>query len=439
MSDERRMTPDGLAIYRIPADHMPGLMFKLDKVSRKAKRLLGQTIGLNVLDEVHEPAVMMRGTAQVPLLDVDGKQIINISYDVTIPVPIVKIPGWQFIATIDHTPAAGNIIRVVPNVDFEPDARYRSVKPICEHCNKIRGRRDTYLLRSDAGEIKQIGRQCIRDFLGHDVEHLTAMAEIYIHCLPGEGDADQDWVGGMRDRRYIFVRTYMAHVSRMMRACGWISRKDVEYRQDGTQSTASLAHSNMFPPPGNKDPKNKPLELTEEDYQSADAALTWAKEMTPRSEFDTNMHILAQEDMIEGRSMGILAYILPAYLKHVQQEFARLERRTAMRLEDSKHVGAKGERLRNIAAVLYGYYPTVGYGGMAAYIYRFQTTDGNVLSWKSSQGVEGLGLMAAKARTPVKIVAGTVKDHTEYNGVKETRLSRCEVTIVETETEAEAA
>ena len=227
----------------------------------------------------------------------------------------------------------------------------------------MRSRRDTYLLRCDAtGQIMQIGRQCIREFIGYDPAQIVGMAEVYASAIPGESDGAEDWSGGMLDRRYIFVATYLAHVSRMVRAHGWVSRKDCEF-QEGRTSTASAAHYNMFPPPKTSSHRKDVLTLTEEDRLNAAAALAWAQAMTPRSDFDQNMHILAQETMIEGRSMGIVAYILPAYLRHIQQEFQRAERRKGMRLEDSQHVGTVKERLRDIEAVLYRLLPRSRFPG----------------------------------------------------------------------------
>ena len=224
-------TPAALQVFEIPAEHMPGLLDKLAKLSKKSEKLIGKPINLNVLRELQTPLtrtnVMGR---QVPVLDADGNPCLAISYAVTIDAETPRINGWTFVATIDHSAATGNIIRNNPNAVCEIPTLYRTVKPVCDHCGKIRSRRDTFLLHCDAtGEFKQIGRQCIRDFIGYDVTSVVAMAEIVSSATPSDSDGASDWSGGMRDRRYIFVKTYLTHVAAIVRTVGWISRKDAEF------------------------------------------------------------------------------------------------------------------------------------------------------------------------------------------------------------------
>lgn len=53
------------------------------------------------------------------------------------------------------------------------------------------------------------------------------------------------------------------------------------------------------------------------------------------------------------------------------------------------------------------------------YLYKFLTADGNVFSWFSSP--RGL------AQGDKVILTGTVKDHKEYKGIKETQLTRAKI------------
>lgn len=86
-----------------------------------------------------------------------------------------KINGWEFLGTIQHVEGA-NILRSVSGREELPEA-FRTVKPHCEHCEHKRSRKDTFILKSE-DTFKQIGRNCLRDFLGHDPSTALALMDM---------------------------------------------------------------------------------------------------------------------------------------------------------------------------------------------------------------------------------------------------------------------
>lgn len=88
-------------------------------------------------------------------------------FDVTLTGDAPCYEGWTFVAAVD---AVGDsvVIRTAPgardltisNDDFEPG--------VCQHCNTKRIRKHTYLLTDADGTIKQVGKTCMKDFLGWD-------------------------------------------------------------------------------------------------------------------------------------------------------------------------------------------------------------------------------------------------------------------------------
>lgn len=69
-------------------------------------------------------------TARFVLVEAEGTAIIN---------------DWEFIAELEHT-ENGNIITGVAGV--EVPERYYTSKPMCEHCNSKRFRKNTYIVRN---------------------------------------------------------------------------------------------------------------------------------------------------------------------------------------------------------------------------------------------------------------------------------------------------
>ena len=61
-----------------------------------------------------------------------------------------------------------------------------------------------------------------------------------------------------------------------------------------------------------------------------------------------------------------------------------------------------------------------GYGTVTMYAHTFKDVDGNVIVWKTQTGVD------LHRGEPIHI-KGTVKDHSEYQGQKQTALTRCTV------------
>ena len=86
----------------------------------------------------------------------------------------------------------------------------------------------------------------------------------------------------------------------------------------------------------------------------------------------------------------------------------------------SEYVGAIGERLK----VDYIHETSISYWGAGwngeqelKYIHKFRDTDGNLFVWFTGTGLE----------EGATITAGTVKDHSEHEGTKQTVLTRCKV------------
>ena len=109
-------------------------------------------------------------TARFVLVEAEGTAIIN---------------DWEFIAELEHT-ENGNIITGVAGV--EVPERYYTSKPMCEHCNSKRFRKNTYIVRNkQTGEFKQVGKSCLKDFThGMSAEAVTQYMSLFDTLIEGE-------------------------------------------------------------------------------------------------------------------------------------------------------------------------------------------------------------------------------------------------------------
>ena len=89
----------------------------------------------------------------------------------------------------------------------------------------------------------------------------------------------------------------------------------------------------------------------------------------------------------------------------------------------SSYVGKIGDRIEIKARLTkcHSYNSTFNYHTVTTFINIFTDEAGNVYVWKSTAFFDA-GL------DDVVIIKGTVKDHSEYNGIKQTILTRCKVT-----------
>ena len=113
---------------------------------------------------------------------------------------IASLLGWLLIGAAFIAAAAETAVHSVPGIECPTlfATRHR-----CDHCNTKRKRKDTFIVRKRSSrglviaeadgdyEYMQVGRQCIRDFLGVDPSQLAWMASVWgatDSALRGVGD-----------------------------------------------------------------------------------------------------------------------------------------------------------------------------------------------------------------------------------------------------------
>ncbi len=103
-----------------------------------------------------------------------------------------------------------------------------------------------------------------------------------------------------------------------------------------------------------------------------------------------------------------------------EAEEARIKAEKAI----SKHVGQIGEKVEikgsYVRSGSWEQRAFGGYGMTTMYVHTFKDADGNVLVWKTQNGVDlNYGENV--------VIKGTVKNHSEYKDEKQTELTRCRI------------
>lgn len=415
--------------YWIRERHKHALEIKIARLERRARKLgtrfewrwTGQT----------RPVVIRNPDTLVECVRTD--------FQLFVDAEIPRYAGWTFLATLQHIEGA-NVIRKILELDLP--AEYRTCKPECHHCKLDRVRRDTYVV-SNGTEFKQVGRQCLRDFLGHEnpvalADWTEAMANFYADCVGFSGDDDMlddgggrgGGCGGLTQRTEYRLLTILSGAARVIHQHGFVSGKAAR-EHEGLHSTRERLEWMLWP--GNdKDCQRAAREFWEsigdEEKQLAEQSIAWAQEIDPEttSDYLHNLRAVAAVEFIEPRLFGIAVSMISAY----QRDLGLAAERKA-KVAVSNYVGEVGKRLRGHKvtferAILLG---TGQFG--ETWLYKFVDTAGNQLVWKTGtvQDLEGGEVLS---------LTGSVAQHGEYKGFKQTSLKRCKYEVLSREAVAPA-
>lgn len=251
----------------------------------------------------------------------------------------IRLPGWTFCGTLEHLGAAGDVIlRAVPGETI-PET-YRTATKACDHCGLDRQRNDTFVVRSDAGEFRQVGRSCTADYLGSvDPQRLASWLEAVHEALATGGDEDDDGYGsggrGLPDSYRPDEVVAVAEGS--IRAFGY--RKAAE-----TASTKGIVQDWLSGGREWRKLVERGMEVTAEDYDRAQAAVEWATSQGG-NDYLANLATYARQERVGGRAVGLLASLPVAYaraLGQIAEQRARETQRAEAQPAPSGRVAVEG-------------------------------------------------------------------------------------------------
>ena len=198
--------------FIIPVQNIEILEEKIAKLNKRSTKL-----GLEPMELVlGEESVVKMHSSTHGEIDVRCREV-----SINGNSPLVE--GWKLVAKI--TPEeAGNLVKHVPGEEVPKS--YRDADPKqCDHCNTRRQRKDVFILQHLDGSYKQVGRNCIADFLGHkSPEALLSRCDHLISLLQDCDDAqDYEWGGG-GGRPEAALLNLLAVSALYIRRLGWIPK-----------------------------------------------------------------------------------------------------------------------------------------------------------------------------------------------------------------------
>lgn len=346
----------------------------------------------------------------------------------------IKHEGWRFAATIEHKDA-GNIIR---NYDskLEIPARFRTCKPNCEHCNRIRSRKDTYVIyNEETKEFKQVGKQCMKEYTnGLDAEDVAHYISLFNEAINGEEPYTSSY------KTYLDVEETVRFAAECIRHFGYEKIYEDDYRTNKNTTRGRVTDymnvrhgKTAFYHPLQLQKIKEEMDSVNFDENSeyavnlAKEALEWIKTAEGDNGYISNLKVATSEQFAETRDFGLIVSLPVAYNRHLgyikkqNEKAAEIAARKAIE-QASQYVGEIKDKLTVEASnftcitTLYSQYGET-------YVYKWNDENNNIFVWYASNPVE----------EPEKVVRvkGTVKDHSEYRGAKQTILTRCKVETAE--------
>ena len=313
--------------YTIPDTAWGTFKEKIEKLNRKAKKLGCEPITFNVLEQ-----------KKVKFTHHFKKDGVEASKDYMVPARVIElhgkapqIEGFQFLAKIEYLSDGKHVLfHTVPGNDIKVDDRFRNLTPdTCEHCNKIRRRNETFVVRDTTTRKANAGRlrQCLADFTGiNHPEKIAAQALSWLESFDDLRDDERGyWGAHVADK--LDTQEVLALTSAYISQLGWVPRSAVQF--SGGASTSDMVKDH-FDTMTRKDAKErseldrmKGIADQPEHQERAKKVIDWVKnELAPKakSDYEMNLSTLVDNDLIELKHLGIVASAVSAYQRAMNQK-----------------------------------------------------------------------------------------------------------------------
>lgn len=441
--------------YGIPTFKLDVARSAIKKINRRAAKLGVTPITFEVIGE--ETRKIQVGHNPID----DKPTYVEVPYTlVRVTGEAPTVAGWTFAATIQHE-EAGNILRKTPGMEeIEVPHEYREAKPWCDHCRTTRRRIDTFLV-TDGQSWKQVGRNCLCDFLGgHDPHRAVAMLQAWRDACSLGGDLDEEEFWGCGGWSSEWVRfgfdNFLTAVAYCTRRDGWLSRTAARERNFDGCATADEAWSLLTPSKDRtvEERRRRELDKIEDgDRRTAEGALEWAqtaiigKDVAKRNDYEHNLAVALQHsEGVSFKEAGLVGSLIVVYQKAMERE---IQRRKARENKKNEHFGEleaektitrgknKGKvkkykpryELELLVVRVYVHDPEPDYDNPNSayygptYIHTMEDEEGRCFVWYGSNVLRDEEYKEIQQGDTFK-ATWSIKKHAERDGVKQTVVTR---------------
>ena len=334
-----------------------------------------------------------------------GLPVTEHGFDVTITGEPPRYQGWRFVAAVDAVDG-GTVLRYPPGSTATiGNDQIRAGE--CDHCHTTRDRRSTVLVaHDDTGQVLQVGRSCLKDFLGHNVLPVFLTNDEVANTLGGSLTGTE----GAWDAHS--APTYAAPA---VEAFGWTPTSASEHGRTPTRDQVRLALTGGRGADQLRD--QLAPHLSEATARAPQIRTELLAGLTGDSGYEANLATVLRGEAVEARHLGLAVSAITAHQRVIANRARDTSRREAAETVD--YAGSAGEKV-----TLSGTVRTA----MRVDGFTYRSPDQVLLVVDCGTAVAKMTTAAAWAY-PLKVgdpltVTGTIKAHTEWNGIKQTVLTR---------------
>lgn len=428
--------------YMIPEENIENLKKKFNAAARKIRKI--NTALEPTMTEDNHTVVLVRKIELRPCDCRSERTVKRVPYEarrveLKIPDEIVFAENnWAFGGSVESSGVDGkNFVNVNlsgKDLGFVVPSKYFTANPCtCDYCRTNRKRNKTYLVvNRETGEWKQLGKECLKLFVtGIDVDAIATFESFIKEAEDIANPGDEFFYN--RRARFVEVQRALELAQAATKMFGFVATRD-NVGERNVFSTKNIVQAKLLKEMGcpsdllnidNTEREKINLAVSkltvystyaEESISNDIIAIRETVAELPDEPYYNNLKTVLANEYVPLDKLGLLVSAPKAIsryyeLKKIQEEKERLAAK-------SNYLGSVGEKIsvnfvsgREVACC------ETQFGLL--HIYEFKDANGNTVVWKSS---------SSKEIPEIGVVAGTVKSHEEYNGIKQTVILRAKIT-----------
>ena len=422
--------------YMIPEENIENLEKKFNAAARKIRKI-NPELEPTMTKEDHT-IVLVRKIEFRPCDCRSEATVKEIPYEarkVELEIPeeaVFAENNWVFGGSVEPSGVEGkNFVDVNlsgKDLGFVVPSKYFTVNPCtCDYCKTNRKRSKTYLIvNQKTGEWKQLGKECLKLFVtGIDVDAIATFESFIKEAEDAANPRDEFFYN--RRLRFVKVADALALACAVYRERGYLATRDavgnsndlcnknIVQRKLAQQYGYDSDFLNISNSVRNEIDEIAVKTTTAIAKEDVEVAVEMVKRF-PDEPYYNNLKVIVSNEYIPLNKLGLLVSI-PKAIDRYEDEKKKQEEKERLAAE-SDYLGSVGEKIsvnfvsgREVACC------ETQFGLL--HIYEFKDSKGNTVVWKSS---------SSKDIPESGVVAGTVKSHEEYNGIKQTVILRAKIT-----------
>lgn len=322
----------------------------------------------------------------------------------------VSYGGWKIIGQFNHEYPKVILNKLSDNINPDFIRRFEGENVSwCQHCNLLIRRKNTYVIENEETHSQMLtGSTCMHHYVPHQ-KSLDAIMSYYLGIteffMPDEDDPEG--IYRVRNERFADTHSYL-------RACFQVLLAGVDIKSDLFGEVLGYLRAGQRPKAGSD--AEMFLIKAREYREDAETEMYHMKlfiaALSESNEFNVRLKRMCEPGYHLIKDDNTIRWGAKKYYDYIHRP--RTDRKT-----ENKWVGEVGEMLEvQVRFDKRVFLFSNEYGD--SYLFTFKTAEGNTITWKTSY-------MDTEFLQGDMIIRGRVKELTEYNGVKQTQVTRAKL------------